>query len=250
MILVQRGIMTIPEDERFVGFAGDNLCLSRTFLVEDAPSSADIYKLFLTFDNSACNYFELVSTVSQNAVTLLWNIREEHILKPGVVKAQLKAYSSSGEIWHSSVDWFVVDESAEFSDYFSNKENSEFLSYERKLLSLKKEIEETLAKLPYQGEDGYWYIYSEKSGSYIRMADISRVMGLAEIVDLSKLSEVAEGQLFRCQGSVALKTGAGASDYVELSRWSATCPVTRKIAGLPLTADISAEALREALSIV
>ena len=249
MILIQRGILTIPEDERFVGFAGDNQCLSRSFRIEDAPSGAEIYKLFLTFDNSACNYFELPKTVLNGRTTLKWDILEEHILKPGVVRAQIKAYSSGGEIWHSSSDWFIVDESAEFSDYFSNKENSEFLSYERKLFTLKSEIEEFLSQMPYFGEDGYWYVYNRATGDYRRMADISSAMSLAENTGIADIAGVPEGQLFRCQGSVALKTGSGASDYAELAKWNSVCPVTRTVAGLPLSADISVAALKQALGI-
>ena len=249
MIVIQRGIMTIPEDERFVGFAGDNLCLSRTFRIEDPPANADIYKLFLTFDNAACNYFELPKTVLNGRTALTWNIREEHILKPGVVSAQIKAYSSSGEIWHSSSDWFVVDESAEFTDYFSDKENSEFLSYERRLLSLKAEIEELYAKMPYCGEDGRWYMYQASTGSFVRMPDPTGEMALAENVDYDEVEEIREGQLFRCQGAIALKTGAGASDYTMLSQWQNTCPAGRKIAGLTLRSDISVADLKQALGI-
>lgn len=249
MILIQRGIMTIPEEERFVGFAGDNMCSQKNFRIEDPPADADIYKLFLTFDNAACNYFELGKIIGNGRTTLTWHVCEEHILKPGIVRAQIKAYSSTGEIWHSSTDWFVVDESAEFTDYFSDKENSEFLSYERKLLSLKSEIDEILSQLPYYGEDGYWYVYNHESGSYVRMADISHAMALAENTDLPDVADVHEGQLFRCQGSIALKTGAGGSDYEELAKWRNTCPVSRKVAGLPLSADISVSALKQALGI-
>ena len=249
MILIQRGIMTIPEDERFVGFAGDNLCLSRSFRIEDPPADADVYKLFLTFDNAACNYFELAKTVLNGRTTLNWNIREEHILKSGVVRAQIKAYSSYGEIWHSSTDWFVVDESAEFSDYFSDKENSEFLSYERRLLSLRSEIEEIQKKMPYLGEDGHWYMYRASVDSFVRMPDPTGAMALADNVDLPEVAEVPEGQMFRCQGSIALKTGESASDYEELAKWRNTCPSSRKIAGLPLSADISVAALKSALGI-
>ena len=247
MIMIQHGIMTIPEEERFVGFAGDNLCSSKSFRIEDAPCGADVYKLFLTFDNSACNYFELSKTVINGRTTLKWNVLEEHILKPGVIMAQIKAYSSSGEIWHSSSDWFVVDESAEFTEYFSNKENSEFLSYERRLLSLKSEIDEILSKMPYCGEDGHWYMYSATTGSFVRMPDPTGAMALAAVTDLPDVAGVPEGQLFRCQGSVALKTGDGASDYTELAQLGAVCPSGRKIAGLSLTSDISVAALKQVL---
>ena len=249
MILIQQGIMTIPEEERYVGFAGDNLCSSRTFRIEGAPERADVYKLFLTFDNAACNYFALEKSDDDGVTTLLWDIRTEHILKPGIVRAQIKGYFSTGEIWHTSTDWFVVGDSAEFSDYFSDKENSEFLAYERRLLALKSEIEELLSQLPYFGEDGYWYVYSHSSGTFRRMADISAVMGLAGSIDVNRVGDVPAGQLFRCQGSIALKTGESASDYEELARWSNTCPAARRVAGLPLTEDISVAQLKSALGI-
>ena len=243
--------MTIPEEDRFVGFAGDNAVSSKTFLVENEAAHADIYKLFLTFDDATCNYFMLEQSASDDSIILLWNIKEEHIFKSGVVSAQIKAYSSSGEIWHSSSDFFIVDKSAEYGSYFSNKENSEFLAYERQLIALKEEIENIRAKLPYLGADNYWYIYDNDAGTFIRMAlSQSEAMNLVYNVDnVSDIADVPKGQLIRCQGSILLKTGDSADAYTEIARLSSVCPVTRTVAGFPLSADISVSALKAALGI-
>ena len=183
MIYIQPGKMIIPEEERFVGFAGDNLSSSKTFVVRNGETEDCVFKLFLTFDDATCNYFELEQIRVGEAMGLIWNIREEHLFKSGIVSAQIKVYEPSGEIWHTSEDFFVVDDSAEFAEFFHDKKNSEFLAYERRLIALKAEIESILDKLPYFGTDGYWYLFDKTTDSFIR-ADFALSYAMSRAFDV------------------------------------------------------------------
>lgn len=133
MIEITFGKMTIPENERFIGFAGDNLHSTKTFILKNVKDENCIYRLYLTFDDGTINYFVLDSKIENGSTYLTWNISVDHILKSGLVKAQIKAFCENGRIFHSSYDYFVVAPTADFDAEISEKENSEFLDYEKRL---------------------------------------------------------------------------------------------------------------------
>lgn len=143
MIVIDSGKLTIPEEERFIGFAGDNLHSTKQFLVKNVTDLNCIYRLYLSFDNGAVNYFVLDSKVENGSTILTWNILEEHIFKNGIVNAQIKSMSDSKEVYHTSWDYFFVAPSAEFSGEFKSNENAEFLRYERELNEIYRKIKET-----------------------------------------------------------------------------------------------------------
>lgn len=246
MITVKSGIMKIPENERFIGFEGDNLRVTRQFLVSPAEEDT-VFKLFLTFDDGTCNFFLLDTVFSDGGATLTWNIRKEHIFKSGVVTAQLKMFSRTGElIRHSSTDRFTVGGSAEFSEHFENGRNTEFLAYEKKLLDIMDDIQNTL---PYIGEDGYWYLFDAQKEEYVKsgvsaLAGVTQVDGalsdesenpvanraltekFATVMDLApsigaqaQITALDRGQVYIFQGhNVGVKTSeAGVSGHVSLA---------------------------------
>ena len=166
MITVSNGKLTIPEHERFIGFAGDNLVRTISFLIKGQHLADKIYRLYLTFDDDSVNYFILPAEVTDEGVVLTWYVQQNHLFKSGVVKAQLKVFGDSGVIYHTNADVFIVGDSAEFSDSIKDN-NTEFLEYERKLNSLVDVINESAALMPYVGENGNWYIYDSTQGGYV-----------------------------------------------------------------------------------
>lgn len=165
MITISDGILTIPEGERFVGFAGDNLHSQKNFYIRNCTQSEWLYRLYLTFDDGRHNFFVLPSTVDGDGTLLTWNIEESHIFKSGLVKAQIKAFSDTEEVYHTTSDVFVAGKTAEEDEEFKNG-NSEFLSFEKKLNELYGKIETASGKMPYVGENGNWYIYSSVDGIF------------------------------------------------------------------------------------
>ena len=60
MIEITFGKMNIPENERFIGFAGDNLHSTKTFVLSNVAEENCIYRLYLEFfDGGLTNHFVL-----------------------------------------------------------------------------------------------------------------------------------------------------------------------------------------------
>lgn len=143
MITINSGKLSIPEKERFIGFAGDNLHSTKQFLVENIADQNCIYRLYLEFNDRTVNHFVLDSKVENGSTILTWNVLEEHIFKSGIVFAQIKSISESGKTYHTTRDCFLVAPSAEFSEEFKTNENAEFLRYEKELNEIYEKIKKT-----------------------------------------------------------------------------------------------------------
>ncbi len=165
MITIQDGIFTIPEGERFVGFAGDNLHTQKKFFIPDCTQRGWLYRLYLTFDDGRHNFFTLTPSVGSEGTWLTWDITEDHILKSGIVKAQIKAFSSDKEVYHTTSDVFIAGKATEEDEEFKNS-NSEFLHFERTLNDLYGKMENASAKMPYVGTNGNWYTYDAYKEAY------------------------------------------------------------------------------------
>ncbi len=116
MITIQSGKLTIPEEDRFVGFAGDNLGNSKTFVLPDHGADSGCYTLCLRFDDDSVRAIPLTKSLSGSDLVLTWSIKKSHLLKAGVVMAQLKYVGSDDVILHTSRDYFIIANSAELSD--------------------------------------------------------------------------------------------------------------------------------------
>ena len=145
--ITKQGKFIIPENECFIGYAGDNLNTTKQIFVEGVMDISLIYRMYLKFDDGTCNYFLLDSDVQECGTLLTWKVTSDQIFKSGIVQVQIKASNDSGEVFHSSVTTMLVQTSVEFSDFFNNKENSEFLRYEKILTTLKTDIEDLSARL-------------------------------------------------------------------------------------------------------
>lgn len=178
MITISDGILTIPEGERFVGFAGDNRHTRKKFFIRSNPESGWLYRLYLTFDDGRHNFFVLPATVSQEGTFLEWNIEEDHILKSGLVKAQIKAFSEDNEVYHTTSDVFVAGKTTEEDEEFKNS-NSEFLSFEKTLNELYEKMNKASAQMPYVGTNGNWMCFDEKTGAY-KDTGISSAVGVGD----------------------------------------------------------------------
>lgn len=140
MIEITFGKMNIPENERFIGFAGDNLHSTKTFVLSNVAEENCIYRLYLEFfDGGLTNHFVLDNKVENGSTYLEWNIAQDHILNTGLVKAQIKAFCDDEMIFHTSHDYFIIAPTLEF-DNISKKEITEFLEYEKRLNEILSKI--------------------------------------------------------------------------------------------------------------
>ncbi len=220
MITILNGKLTIPESERFIGFAGDNLARTIEFLLSGLKEADRIYRLYLTFDDGTVNHFVLPSAVTKNGVLLTWDVKKGHIFKSGNVRAQIKAFSDTGVVYHTSPDTFIVGNSAEFSDFFGT-ENSEFLEYEEMLNNLKAQVQEICTLAPYIGDNGNWYIYDASKGEYVDSGRSSYAEGQTITVDQTYSSKSENPQsgkaVAQAVAGVKLKVEDGA---IELKHFS------------------------------
>ena len=184
MITIQNGKFFVPEDERFIGFAGDNLRKKIEFLVLGETQEVSTYRLYLTFDDDSVNFFVLPKASTSEGVLLTWDILESHIFKAGIVKAQIKAFAEDGMIWHTNAETFIVGKTAEYPETPDSPINTEFLEYEKALNRIRDEIKEERVLLPYIGDNGNWYCFDAESNTYVDSGKPSK--GQAQTGDIAE----------------------------------------------------------------
>lgn len=217
MITIQSGKLNIPEEDRFVGFAGDNLGSCKRFVIPNRGNDSGIYTLCLRFDDDSVRVISLAKSLSEGDLVLTWQIQSAHLLKAGIVMAQIKSVDSDDVIMHSSCDYFIVANSADLAEdgeveYVTREE------YEERLTDFIRRVRESA---PYIGEDGYWHFYDVETDSYTRGA------GATPIVDAS----FVDNSINPVQSRVI-------KAFVESAVDSKVSKTTR-IAGLPLSGNIS-----------
>lgn len=124
------GKFIVPREEGFIGYEGDNLNVTKEIFVEGVVDMSLVFRMYLMFDDGTCNYFLVDSQVVENGTLITWNITNDQIYKDGIVQIQLKASNDSGEVFHSDITTMLVQTSIEFTDFFKEKENSEYLQHE------------------------------------------------------------------------------------------------------------------------
>ncbi len=184
MITIQNGKFFVPEDERFIGFAGDNLRKKIEFLVMGETQEVSTYRLYLTFDDDSVNFFVLPKASTSEGVLLTWDILESQIFKAGIVKAQIKAFAEDGMIWHTNAETFIVGKTAEYPETPDSPINTEFLEYEKALNRIRDEIKEERVLLPYIGDNGNWYCFDAESNTYVDSGKTSK--GQAQTGDIAE----------------------------------------------------------------
>ncbi|MCH5299026.1 MAG: hypothetical protein J1E96_04610, partial [Ruminococcus sp.] len=148
MITIKKnGKFIIPENEVFIGHAGDNLNVTKEFFVDGVTDVSLVYRMYLQFDDGTTNFFLLDSETTENGTKLVWNVTNDQIYKSGILKMQIKASNSSGVVFHSAITSLVAHTSIEFGEAYKNKENSEFLQHEQYLNDLIDKEREYLEEL-------------------------------------------------------------------------------------------------------
>ena len=216
MITIQSGKLTIPEEDRFVGFAGDNSGTEKQFVLPGVTADNNSYTLCLRFDDDSVRMIPLTKSLGSGALILTWTVLSSHLIRPGIVMAQIRSVGSDDVILHTSCDYFIVAHSAE-----NGEESYEFIT-EAELNSRLAVLTELFGgHVPYIGEDGYLYVYDLERGAYIQSGR-SRVE-----VDNTVIPNSANPVESR-----AIKA------YID-SGMSSKVNKNTRIAGIELTSDIS-----------
>lgn len=148
------GRFCIPDEDVFIGFAGDNLNVKREFFLEGVTDPTTIYRMYLLFDDGTSNFFLLDKELMETGTKLIWDIESDQIFKSGIVILQIKGTNNQGKIFHTCQTSLVVQKSIEFSESYNTIVNSEFLQHEEdlndflgKVNSIKAEAETLYEKI-------------------------------------------------------------------------------------------------------
>ncbi len=98
MIYANKNQIVIPEDERVIGFFGDNLTSTCVFDLSDEDTDSCTVSLYIEFPNGTMDAIELEP---QQDGTFVWNVQAQQVLMSGVVFMQVRAEYDGGEVWHS-----------------------------------------------------------------------------------------------------------------------------------------------------
>ena len=227
MITIQSGKMIIPEEERFVGFAGDDHSSMKQFILPQTRiTDVDaVFALYLRFDDDSVTSAPLIISIVDSDTILTWDIRAENLLRPGIVMAQIKYTAGDGTVTHYSWDYFVVGASAEHGDDGSEIDVLSRSEFEERMAQAVREAREIA---PYIGADGYWYVYRRQEDGYVRSISATNIEVDSAVDAVS--TNPAENR--------AVKAYVDAADSGKVDK-------TQRVAGLALDGNISADDLYE-----
>jgi hypothetical protein len=146
MIQVIDRRLRIPNIDRIIGYTGDNLVEVRTFELPKIYNGVDLSAFDFKLDTQlgeVKNIIDLDKSVTEDKITLTWTVRESHILYPGRMNIQIRAFNSAGrEKWHSAQDYVLVQASINATGIQSDPLPSEFIQMEQRVTTMKEQAEQ------------------------------------------------------------------------------------------------------------
>jgi hypothetical protein len=137
--------LDIPISERSIGHTGDNLVEIRTFELNRFYGDIDLSEFDFKLDteiNGTKNIIDLDKSVNDDKITLTWTVKESHILHPGHMSIQIRAFSQGEEKWYSAVDYVIVQASINATEAQPDPLPSEFVQMEQRVTAMKNDAEE------------------------------------------------------------------------------------------------------------
>lgn len=213
MITIQKGKLTIPDEDRFVGFAGDDSVREKQFVLCDHTEQDCTYTLCLRFDDDAVRTVALDAEISGGDTVLTWSIRSEDIRAAGIVQVQVKIADSDGNIGHTTKDFFLIGSAVELNDDGSE---GEYVTPSMLQHSIEQALHTLSSTAPYIDENGYWCVYDVETGAYVRTA--YHVNGVVPDSAMSDVSEtpVENRVIKRYVDDTASACNAFAASYTDL----------------------------------
>ena len=132
----------MPIPERTIGYIGDNRVETRAFELARMYGDVDLSTFDFKLDteiNGIQNIIDLDKSVTEDKIALTWTVRESHILHPGRMSIQIRAFSQGEEKWHSAVDYVIVQSSINATEAQPDPLPSEFVQMEQRVTQAKNE---------------------------------------------------------------------------------------------------------------
>lgn len=134
--------LDIPISERNIGHTGDNLVEVRIFELNRYYGNIDLSEFDFKLDTQAGdvkNIIDLDKAVSGDKIVLTWLIKESHLLAPGRMDIQIRAFKDSEEKWHSAQDYVNIQSSINASAAIPDPLPSEFAQMEQRITAMRNE---------------------------------------------------------------------------------------------------------------
>lgn len=165
MITVESGKFIIPEEERFIGFSGDDSVVQKQILVRHRNVPNTTFTLCLRFDDGQVRSVPLAAEVVGSDRLLTWTVRREDMYSAGVVTAQVKMTDGEDNVEHTTKDYFWVGSAVELDESGAEIERITPSQLEERV---REAIREIHSEEPYLGEDGFWYVYDRSQGEFFK----------------------------------------------------------------------------------
>ena len=144
MIKIEGRSLKIPTQERIIGWVGDNRVEVRTFELNRFYGDIDLSEFDFKLDteiNGTKNIIDLDKSVTEDKITLTWTVKESHILNPGHMSIQIRAFSAGEEKWHSAQGYVKVQPSINAEQSIPDPLPSEFVQMEQRVTAAKNEAQ-------------------------------------------------------------------------------------------------------------
>ncbi len=152
MIEVKGRSLLINENERSIGCVADNEVETRKFLFHDDTIAKFSFKLELE-NNEYVDIVDLEKEDCETGIVLTWKITSRHTQYSGNLKAQLRAFSASGEVWHSDIALFQVNKSINAATSYPPVLPSEFEQLEARVQILSDNADNSAQKAKIHSEN-------------------------------------------------------------------------------------------------
>jgi len=165
--------IVIPDDEKPIGLSGDNKIETRIFVISDLSLQDFNFKLNIRNKNNDIDIIDLIKSIENDEIKLVWEITERNVSVNGYLYVQLRAFDNTELKWHSELEYFEVGESININDYFSSPLPSEFEQMEKRITDIQtnlvgdtnaateranaisEDLEQKVLEDYYRGETGY-----------------------------------------------------------------------------------------------
>lgn len=141
MIVLSNGCIHVPAEDRLIGFVGDHNAHTREFVLTDLSMKDWSFKLDIRPTGAPSDFIDLDKTVEHDHIVLRWTIQGSQLPSAGKLDFQLRAINGGKQVWHSSIDCFLVGQSVavpEQDPWFP----SEFREIEARVTELKEQAGE------------------------------------------------------------------------------------------------------------
>lgn len=138
MITVKGRTLQISSTERNIGIDGDNKVNTVSFAISDMAMSDFDFKLDVK-SGGEVGIVDLVKNVESDKILLMWEVLKEHISN-GLIRIQIRAFSSNDEVWHSEIGYLYVGNSINATDYFPSPLPSEFEQMEQRATAIQSDV--------------------------------------------------------------------------------------------------------------